>query len=109
MTEHLVPQRGDIITAPTLSGSRYVVISPETFNALGMCLVAPIVPASECRRYAGFSSPAGVNDDGHEAAILASHIQPLSLTSHTVNRLGNVAPAIVDDLLARLQTLVVPG
>lgn len=107
MTETSVPQRGDIIT--TLSDRQYLVISPETFNALGMCLAAPIVPASECRRYAGFTSPAGMNDDGHETVILVSHIQPLPLTSQTVNPLGKVAPAILDDLLARLQTLVSPA
>lgn len=109
MSEYAVPHRGDIITAPTLSGRQYLVISPGSFNTLGMCLAAPIVQASECRRYAGFTSPAGVNDEGHETVILVSHIQPLSLTSQSVNPQGKLDPAIFDDLLARLQTLVGPA
>ena len=108
MNDHSVPQRGDIVTVPALPGRRYLVISPETFNALGMCLAAPIVQASECRRYAGFTSPMAMNEDGHDTVILISHIQPLSLTGQAVQLQSKAHLASFDDLLARLQTLVGP-
>jgi mRNA-degrading endonuclease toxin of MazEF toxin-antitoxin module len=106
--------RGDIyhvdlnpIKGREQAGPRYVlIVSPREFNRLGTPLVCPITQGGSFARDRGFAvslSGAGTNAQG---VVLCNQPRVLDLQSRGARFLEKVPAAIVDEVIARLQTLL---
>lgn len=108
-------ERGDIVTLclnPTagceIQGEKRpaLVLSTGEFNKLGMVLVAPITQGGNYARDKGFAvtlSGAGTQTQG---VILINQIKMLDLAARQAKRLETVPPEVINDALARLQTII---
>lgn len=109
----VAPERGDIVwltfdtpVGHEQSGRRpALVLSPAAYNAkVGLFLACPIT-----RRIKGYPFevvlPPGT---GIEGAILADQVKSLDWRSRQAEFLAKLAPAVVDDVLGRLRTLLDP-
>lgn len=89
------------------AGSRFVVIvSRAAFNMLGTPLVCPITQGGSFARHAGFAvslSGAGTRTVG---VILCNQARVLDLQARQARFIEKVPPFIVDEVLARLGTLI---
>lgn len=107
-------QRGDIyhvdlnpIRGREQAGSRYVlIVSPKLFNVLGTPLVCPVTQGGDFARNAGFAvslSGAGTQTQG---VILCNQPRVLDLQARGARFVERVPDFIMDEVLARLATLV---
>jgi len=107
-------RRGDIYHVdlnPTAgheqAGARFVlVVSPVEFNALGTPLVCPITQGGNFARHAGFAvslSGAGTRTSG---VVLCNQARVLDLQARQARFVETVLEFIVDDVRARLATLI---
>lgn len=107
-------ERGDIFHVdlnPTAgreqAGARYVlVVSPKTFNALGTPLVCPITQGGSFARTAGFAvslSGAGTRTQG---VVLCNQPRVIDLQARNGRFEERVPDFIIDDVIARLSTLL---
>lgn len=89
------------------AGSRYVlIVSPREFNRLGTPLVCPITQGGEFARNKGFAvslSGVGTNAQG---VVLCNHPRVLDLQSRRAAFSEKVPQVIVDEVIARLMTLL---
>jgi mRNA interferase ChpB len=85
---------------------RYVLIlTPKSFNALGTPIIAPITSGGDFAREKGFAvslSGAGTNASG---VILCHQIRALDLKSRGAKFSEKAPDFIVDEVLARVNTL----
>jgi mRNA-degrading endonuclease toxin of MazEF toxin-antitoxin module len=106
--------RGDIyhvdlnpIKGREQAGPRYVlIVSPREFNRLGTPLVCPITLGGNFARDRGFAvslSGAGTSAQG---VVLCNQPRVLDLQSRGATFVEKVPPAIIDEVIARLQTLL---
>ena len=106
--------RGDIyhvdlnpIKGREQAGPRYVlIVSTREFNRLGTPLVCPITQGGHFARDRGFAvslSGAGTNAQG---VVLCNRPRVLDLQSRGATFAEEVPPAIIDEVIARLQTLL---
>ena len=107
-------ERGDIyhvnlnpIQGREQAGARYVlVITRAAFNKLGTPLVCPITQGGEFARNAGFAvslSGTGLQSQG---VILCNQPRVLDMKQRNANFVERAPDFIVDEVLARLQTLI---
>lgn len=107
-------KRGDIyhvdlnpVAGREQAGARYVVIvSPFEFNALGTQLVCPITQGGSFARHAGFAvslSGAGTRTSG---VVLCNQARVLDLQARQARFVERVPEFIVDEVRARLATLI---
>ena len=107
-------KRGDIYHVdlnPTAgreqAGARYVlIVSPAEFNALGTPLVCPITQGGNFARHAGFAvslSGAGTRTAG---VVLCNQARVLDLQARQARFVERVPDFIVDEVCARLATLI---
>lgn len=84
-----------------------LIISPESFNKVNrMPLVVPITSGGAFARNAGFTVPladAGIRTTGF---ILCNQIRSLDIEARGGRRVESVSPETMEDVLARLQTLL---
>ncbi|HRO03044.1 MAG TPA: type II toxin-antitoxin system ChpB family toxin [Terricaulis sp.] len=108
---HLI-ERGDIVVVeldPTAGheqrGRRpVIVITPAPFNALGLALVAPITSGGGFARHRGFAVElAGAKTSG---VILCNQLRTLDLTARGARFVERAPAGVVEDMLARIRTLV---
>lgn len=89
------------------AGPRFVlVVSPRAFNDLGTPLVCPITQGGNFARHAGFAvslSGAGLRTQG---VVLCNQPRVLDLKARGGRFIENVPEFIMDEVLARLQTLI---
>ena len=107
-------KRGDIYHVdlnPTAgreqAGSRFVlIVSPQEFNVLGTPLVCPITQGGNFARHAGFAvslSGAGTRTGG---VILCNQARVLDLQSRQARFVERAPDFVVDEVRARLATLI---
>jgi mRNA interferase ChpB len=106
--------RGDIyhvdlnpIKGREQAGPRYVlIVSPREFNRLGTPLVCPITQGGSFAREKGFAvslSGCGTNAQG---VVLCNQARTLDLHNRGAVFVEKVPPVIIDEVIARLQTLL---
>jgi mRNA interferase ChpB len=106
--------RGDIfhvdmnpIKGREQAGARYVLlVSPRIFNQLGTPLVCPVTQGGNFARNAGFAvsmSGAGTVTQG---VVLCNQPRVLDLQSRGARFIEKAPEMIVDEVLAKLQTLL---
>ena len=107
--------RGDIVRVnlnPTLGREQQgefrpaLVISPATFNELGVALVAPITQGGNFARMAGFAVPLTGAGTETQGVVLVGMVRTLDLDARGAQKIEKMPAFIVDDVLARLQVLV---
>lgn len=107
-------ERGDIyhvdlnpIQGREQAGPRFVlIVSPRVFNSLGTPLVCPITQGGDFARRAGYSvslSGAGTRTQG---VVLCNQPRVLDLQARNGRFIENVPGFIMDEVLAKLATLV---
>jgi mRNA interferase ChpB len=83
-----------------------LVLSPAAFNALGVALVAPITQGGEFARFAGFAVPLSGSGTETQGVVLVNMIRTLDLEARGAKKIERAPPVVVDDALARLQTVL---
>jgi len=107
-------ERGDIfhvdlnpIKGREQAGARYVlVVSTKAFNSLGTPLVCPVTQGGQFARHAGFAvslSGVGTNTQG---VVLCNQPRVLDLQARGARFVEKVPDFIIDEVLAKLQTLI---
>jgi mRNA-degrading endonuclease toxin of MazEF toxin-antitoxin module len=89
------------------AGARYaLIVSPKAFNVLGTPLVCPITQGGSFARYAGLAvslSGAGTETQG---VVLCNQPRVLDLQARKARFVESVPEFIVDEVLAKLSTLI---
>jgi mRNA-degrading endonuclease toxin of MazEF toxin-antitoxin module len=89
------------------AGPRYVlIVSSRAFNQLGTPLCVPITTAGNFARFAGFAVTlmgAGTRTTG---VVLCNQLRALDLAARKAKRVERVPSSIMDEVLAKLQTLL---
>ena len=83
-----------------------LVLSLAKFNALGTALVAPITQGGNNARYAGFAVSlmgAGTQTQG---VVLVNAVRMLDLEQRGARKVETAPGALVEEVLARLQTIL---
>lgn len=115
MVKRLKFDRGDIVRMnlnPTTGREQQgdfrpaLVLSPAAFNALGVALVAPITQGGEFARFAGFAVPLSGSGTETQGVALVNMIRTLDLEARGAKKIERAPPEVVDDALARLQTVL---
>jgi len=85
---------------------RYVLIlTPRAFNALGTPVVAPITSGGSFARDKGFAVSLSGSGTSVTGVILCHQIRALDLKARNGRFAERVPDYIIDDVLARVQTL----
>ncbi len=83
-----------------------LVLSSSDFNQLGTVLVAPITQGGDFSRIKGFTvSLAGCGTDT-QGVVLINSVRTLDLDARKAKKVESVPSCIVDDILARLVTIL---
>lgn len=107
--------RGDIVRVslnPTIGHEQQgdfrpvLVLSPASFNALGVALVAPITQGGEFARFAGFAVPLSGAGTQTQGVALVNMVCTLDLDAHGAKKIERAPVEVVEDALARLQTIL---
>jgi mRNA interferase ChpB len=107
-------ERGDIfhvdlnpIKGREQAGARYVlVVSTKPFNSLGTPLVCPVTQGGQFARHAGFAvSLSGVGTIT-QGVVLCNQPRVLDLQARGARFIEKVPDFIIDEVLAKLQTLI---
>jgi len=107
-------ERGDLFHVDMIpikgreqAGARYtLVVSPRAFNNLGTSLVCPVTQGGEFSRSAGFAvslSGAGTKVQG---VVLCNQPRVLDRKARGGRFVEHVPDSIMDEVLARLATLI---
>ena len=107
-------ERGDLyhvdlnpIIGREQSGAHYVlVVSPKIFNNLGTPLVCPVTQGGEFARSAGFAVPLNAAGTKVSGVVLCNQPRVLDLKARRARFAGRVPVFIMDEVLARLATLI---
>lgn len=108
-------QRGDIVEAclnPAASREFHserrpcLVLSPVEFNKLGLTIVVPITQSGNYARIAGFAVSLVGTGTRTQGMILASDICSIKLNARQAKRVEKAPTAIVDEVLAILNSIL---
>jgi mRNA interferase ChpB len=81
-----------------------IVVSPSPFNALGVQLVAPITNGGNFARHLGFAVE--LNQTMTTGVILCNQLRTIDIAARNGRLVERAPDDIVDDMLARIATLV---
>jgi mRNA-degrading endonuclease toxin of MazEF toxin-antitoxin module len=106
--------RGDIyhvsldpIKGREQAGRRYVlIVSTREFNRLGTPLVCPITQGGNFARDRGFAVSLSGTGSIAQGVVLCNQPRVLDLQSRGAGFVEKVPPAVIDEVIARLQTLL---
>jgi mRNA-degrading endonuclease toxin of MazEF toxin-antitoxin module len=106
--------RGDIyhvdlepIKGREQAGRRFVfIVSPKAFNVLGTPLVCPITHGGNFARERGWAVSLTGSGTRTQGVVLCNQLRTLDLQARGGKFVEKLPEAIVDEILARLQTLV---
>lgn len=109
--------RGDVVNVPLDPALRHeqrgtrpaLVLTTAAFNRLGDVLVAPITQGGDYSRHAGFAVVLSGSGCKTQGVVLINKIRMLDLKARKARRVERVAPEVIEDALARLQTLLDPA
>lgn len=82
------------------------MLSPAAFNVLGVALVAPIAQGGDFARLAGFAVPLSGSGTETQGVALVNMVRTLNLEACGVKKIETAPAQVVDDALARLQTIL---
>ncbi len=82
------------------------MLSPAAFNALGLALVAPITQGDEFARFAGFAVPLAGSGTQTQGVALVNMVRMLDLEGRGARKIERAPVEVVEDALARLQTII---
>jgi len=89
------------------AGPRYVlIVSPREFNRLGTPLVCPITQGGNFARDRGFAVPLSGAGTDAQGVVLCNQPRVLDLQGRHATFVEKVPPVIIDEVIARLQTLL---
>jgi mRNA interferase ChpB len=106
--------RGDIfhvsldpIKGREQAGRRFVlIVSPRDFNRLGTPLVCPITQGGNFARDQGFAVSLSGIGTHTQGVVLCNQPRVLDLQSRNATFIEKVPPVVIDEVIARLQTLL---
>jgi mRNA interferase ChpB len=109
-----IPARGDIVrldfdpsAGHEQQGTRpALILSPQAFNAFGMALACPITRGGAFAKGRAWTVPltgAGLQTDG---VVLCNQVRSLDLKARRAQFIEATPTAIVDEVLARVATLI---
>jgi mRNA interferase ChpB len=88
-------------------GPRYVlIVSPREFNRLGTPLVCPITQGGNFARDRGFAVPLSGTGTNAQGVVLCNQPRVLDLLNRGATFAEKAPPVIIDEVIARLQTLL---
>lgn len=107
-------ERGDIyhvnlnpIAGREQAGSRYIlVVSSRFFNRLGTPLICPITQGGNFARHAGFTVSLTGTGTQTQGVVLCNQLRALDLQARNATFTEKAPPMIVEEVIARLQTLL---
>ncbi|MBC3423305.1 type II toxin-antitoxin system ChpB family toxin [Pseudomonas sp. RW3S2] len=82
-----------------------LVLTPAAYNTAGLAVVVPITQGGDFTRHAGFAvtlSGAGTRTQG---VVLCNQLRTMDLEARGARRIESVPDVVIDDALARVQTL----
>lgn len=97
----------DPIKGRRQAGQRYVlVVSPRAFNDLGTPLVCPVTQGGAFARHVGFAVPLSGAGTRTQGVVLCNQPRVLDLEARGARFIETVPDFVMDEVLARLQTLM---
>ncbi|MBE9610959.1 type II toxin-antitoxin system ChpB family toxin [Chitinilyticum piscinae] len=108
-------ERGDIVRVnlnPTVGREQQgdfrpaLVLSTGDFNALGIALIAPITQGGDFARFAGFAVPLTGAGTETQGVVLVNMVRTMDLEARQAKKIEQTPEFIVQDALARLQTIL---
>ncbi|MFG6179631.1 type II toxin-antitoxin system ChpB family toxin [Halomonas sp. THAF12] len=82
-----------------------LVLTPAAFNQFGTAVIAPITQGSSFARHAGFAVTLTGNGTQTQGVVLVNQIRTVDLDARGARQVESAPSHIVDDALARVQTL----
>jgi len=107
--------RGDIVRVclnPTVGKEEQgdarpaLVISTKAFNSLGLTMVAPISQGGDFARYAGFAVTLMGSGTATQGVVLANMVRSVDLHARGGKLIEKVGSDLVDEVVARLVTII---
>lgn len=107
------PVRGDIWFAsldPSLGHEQQdmrpvLVVSPQEFNRLGLCVVCPITHGGQQTRFAGFAVTLMGASTQTQGVVMCNQPRTVDLAARCSQFVEAVATHVVEEVLGRLQSL----
>ncbi|MBI4904283.1 MAG: type II toxin-antitoxin system ChpB family toxin [Acidobacteria bacterium] len=89
------------------AGARFVlIVSPAEFNVMGTPLVCPISQGGNFARHAGFAVSLSGTGTQTSGVVLCNQARVLDLHARRARFIEKVPKFLVDEVLARLSTLI---
>lgn len=82
-----------------------LIVTPAAFNQFGTAVIAPITQGGNFARHAGFAVPLTGSGTKTEGVVLVNQIRTLDLEARGARKIEDVPAHIIEDALARIQTL----
>jgi len=82
-----------------------LVLTPAAFNQFGTVVIAPITQGGNFARHAGFAVPLTGAGTQTQGVVLVNQIRTVDLEARGARKVETAPDHIVDDALARVQTL----
>jgi mRNA interferase ChpB len=82
-----------------------VVVTPATYNAYGLTVIAPIVQGKVSARYAGFVVDLPQSGTQIEGTVLCNQVRAVDLHNRGAKRLATLPESCMDDVMARIRAL----
>lgn len=83
-----------------------LVVSPKEFNALGLTMVAPVSQGGDYARYAGFAVTLMGSGMATQGVVLVNMVRSLDLHARSAKLIEKAPSEIVDEVLARLVSIL---
>jgi mRNA-degrading endonuclease toxin of MazEF toxin-antitoxin module len=83
-----------------------LIVSPRKFNDLGTPLVCPITQGGDFARHSGFAVSLSGSGTQTQGVVLCNQARVLDLQSRGARFVERVPDFIIDEVLAKLLTLV---
>ena len=107
------PERGDVWIVnlnPTLGKEQQglrpiMVVSEQAFNRLGLCVVCPITQGGQASRFAGFAVTLMGSGSETQGLVMCDQPRTIDLVARAGRLVENVDKHVLNEVLARLQTL----
>jgi mRNA interferase ChpB len=82
-----------------------LVLSSSEFNASGVAMIAPITQGGNFSRFAGFAVSLGGTGMETQGVALVNMVRSVDLDARQAKKIEQAPQVVVDDALARLQTI----
>ena len=82
------------------------VLSPASFNRLGLALVCPVSQGAVGARYAGFAASLMGTGTDTQGVVLCNQVRTLDFAARGARYVERVPEAVMLDVLARVATLI---